>query len=293
MMEHESGAPHHERLVILCGPPRSGTTWLNRELCGNPAVLPFLPECSLITQQLDLFHRNLYHCDSQRFNAYYGNEQNLRAEFRENIARMIARVAELNPRPGAEILMLKDPSLCLYFEHIESLFPAHRLIVLMRDPRDVIASMKKVASRQSSRRWNIRVEARNFLNYYHQIEVFRQRAPKNCIFVRYEDLIVGGMTEVREFLQLPASASAAAIPDGASIQGQLDSADPFYSDLFLQPTTSDKVGSYSKILTRMECFYLEAIFSGILERWNYPRSTSTGKMMAFLRRVRRKFRQCR
>lgn len=44
-----------QKLVFLAGPPRSGTTWLNREICNHPGWSGFLPECTLLTQQIALY----------------------------------------------------------------------------------------------------------------------------------------------------------------------------------------------------------------------------------------------
>ena len=106
-------------LIIICGPPRSGTTWLNRELCKLPTVFQFLPECTLITQQIELYSRTLHYCEPQRFHAYFSNQQNLLYYYRTNITKLVDQVATLNKRTNYSTLVLKDPCLCLYLNDIK------------------------------------------------------------------------------------------------------------------------------------------------------------------------------
>ena len=96
-------------LIIICGPPRSGTTWLNRELCKLPTAFQFLPECTLITQQIELYSQTLHYCDPQRLHSYFSNHENLQCYYRTNVARLIDQVATINQKKNASTLVLKDP----------------------------------------------------------------------------------------------------------------------------------------------------------------------------------------
>ncbi|MFV9644285.1 MAG: sulfotransferase [Desulfobacterales bacterium] len=128
-------------LIVICGHPRSGTTWLNRELFKSPNFFSFLLECTLITQQIELYSRTLHYCELQRFHAYFSNQQNLLYYYRINITKLVDQVAILNKRTNYSTLVLKDPYLCLYLNDIKDV-PPHKLIILIRDLRDVLASMK-------------------------------------------------------------------------------------------------------------------------------------------------------
>lgn len=258
----------YTELIVLCGPPRSGTTWLNRELCNAPTAFPFLPECSLITQQIVLYHRTLHHCDPKRFQAYFANQQNLLDYYRANIAKLVDQVAILNQKPDAKTLVLKDPCICLYLEVLKDLLPPHKIIVLVRDPRDVLASMKNVTAKKKQK-WNVREAAGELLNYYYQIENHQRRADKDTIFLRYEDIVVGQSTILQDFLQKNSMGIAFSSDNISAVQKGLDASDPFFSALYLQPTTSERVGSYTKILSGIEIGYVEYVFAGVMQRWDY------------------------
>jgi hypothetical protein len=276
----------YAQLIVVCGPPRSGTTWLNRELCNVPTAFPFLPECTLITQQIELYNRTLHSCDPQRFHAYFANQQNLLSYFRANAARLVDQVAILNPKPGANTLVLKDPCLCLYLEDIHDVLPPHKLVVLVRDPRDVLASMKNVTARKKQK-WNVRKAARELYKYYNQIGNHQQRADKDSIFLRYEDIVVGQTTILQDFLQHKYESIAFTPADALSVRERLDLSDPFFSELYLQPTTSEKIGSYSKILSVIEIGYIENVFFGVMEKWSYLSTSPIRTAKRFTKRLLR------
>jgi Sulfotransferase family len=270
-------------LIVLCGPPRSGTTWLNRELCNVPTAFPFLPECTLITQQIELYSRTLHYCDHQRFHAYFANQQNLLYYFRANVTRLIDQAANLNQKPDAKTLVIKDPLLCLYLEDIKDVLPPHKLVVLVRDPRDVLASMKKVAARKKQK-WNVGEAANELSNYYYQIGNHQKRADKDSIFLRYEDLVAGQTTILQDFLQQTNENVAFTQADASVVRDRLDLSDPFFSELYLQPTTSDKVGSYNKILSGNEIYYIESFYSDVMQRWDYLNFSSMTRAKWFTKR---------
>lgn len=277
----------YTELIILCGPPRSGTTWLNRELCNMPTAFPFLPECTLITQQIELYSRTLHSCDPQRFQAYFANQQNLLNYYCANVARLVDQVAILNQKLGANTLVLKDPCLCLYLDVLKDLLPHHRLIVLVRDPRDVLASMKIVTAKKK-KRWNVKEAAMELLNYYGQIGYHQQRTDKDSIFLRYEDIVVGQNTIIQDFLQKKNDGVAFTQADVSAVRNRLDLSDPFFSELYLQPTTSEKIGSYAKILSVNEIYYIESVYSGVMQRWGYLNFGLMTRAKSVVKRMLRK-----
>ena len=282
----------YAELIVVCGPPRSGTTWLNRQLCNLPTSFPFLPECSLITEQIDLYKRMLSY-ESTRFQAYFSNRENLLGFYRDNVARLLDQVARFSQKSDAKTLVIKDPLLCLYFEHIKDIFPPHKLVVIVRDPRDVLASMKNVFARKGQK-WKVRASASELLTYFSLIEDYQRRADKDCIFVRYEDLVAGKTTKLQDFLQKKIDNVAVSQIDVSTLKKQIDSSDPYYSELYLQPTTKEKIGSYAKILSTVEIAYIEDVFAGEMEHWGYHGTYSiSSKILHRLRKMHFKFQKAR
>jgi protein-tyrosine sulfotransferase len=280
-----SNQPYYLELIVLCGPPRSGTTWLSRELCSAPTAFPFLPECTFLTQQIELYHRTRHYSDRRRVEAYFANEKNMLDYFRANVATLIDQAARLNPKVDARTLVLKDPGMCLYLVDLKDLLPSHKLVVLVRDPRDVLASMKNVMAKKQQK-WDISAATEELLNYYYQIGHHRQRVEKNCIFVRYEDLVAGQSAVLQDFLKLPLATVASSGDGITNVRERLDSSDPFFSELYLQPTTAAKVGSYVKILTSNEIRHIETVCAAIIRQWDYPLAPSVRSFISSLIRNR-------
>ncbi|MBX3678151.1 MAG: sulfotransferase [Rhodocyclaceae bacterium] len=267
MIHHDRQDRPYDELLVVCGPPRSGTTWLQRELCSAPGAFRFLPECSLVTQQVGLYHRTAHNCDSQRFAAYFGDQEFLRAFCRDNIARLIDRAALLNQSENARTLILKDPCLCLYLEDLGEVLPPHRLIVLVRNPLDVIASMKAVTGRRKEK-WRINSVASELLQYYLQINRHAARPDSGCLFLRYEDVVTGNRHALSGILEGIGLADHIVI-DTAAVAAKLDASDPFFSEHYLRATTSERIGAYRKTLSLFEIVLIETMYADIMLDWNY------------------------
>lgn len=205
--------------------------------------------------------------------------------FRENVQTLIDQAVRFNPKADAEVLILKDPGLSLYLPDLKALLPPHKLVALVRDPRDVVASMKNVTIRKRER-WNLIKTTEELMNYYARIISYQQRNDEDFLVVRYEDLVTGNSAFLlEEFLELPFASSDIQKFKVATIQEHLDPSDPFFSELYLQPTTLEKVGSYTEILTRKEIQHIEGVYSSILRQWNYDVETTVKtKLSRFLRR---------
>lgn len=254
-----------QRLVFLAGPPRSGTTWLNREICNHPGWSGFLPECTLLTQQIGLYSRTKHFCEPTRFEAYLGNVDNLAATYRPMMALMLALAVRLNGYSDQDVLVLKDSELSHYLDDLVDILPDHRLICIVRDPRDVIASVKNVAKRKQEA-WDLEKTAAWIYSYYSGLQKHRPNAGSNTLFVRNEDLVAGQLPRVRDFL---GQSAEDVLEDPEAIKARLDPSDPFFSDLYLKPTTKQKVGSYVKDLTKDEIAYIDKIFAGVMKAWRY------------------------
>lgn len=273
MIHHDRQDRPYDDLLVVCGPPRSGTTWLQRELCSAPGAFRFLPECSLVTQQVELYHRTAHHCDLQRFAAYFGDREFLRAYCRDNIARLIDRAALLNQSENARTLILKDPSLCLYLGDLGDVLPPHRLVVLMRNPLDVIASMKAVTGRQKEK-WRINSVASELLQYYLQINRHAARSDSGCLFIRYEDVVTGNRQALSGILE-DIGLTDRVVADTATVAAKLDASDPFFSEHYLRATTSERIGAYRKTLSLFEIMLIETMYADIMRDWNYQDPTDS------------------
>ncbi len=188
--------------------------------------------------------------------------------YKENVIRMLALVAKINKKQGDETLILKDPELSLYLDDVKALFPEHKLILLIRDPRDVLASMKNVMARKQAA-WNLEYTSTQVFLYYAKIEEYQKCMSKDTLLVRYEDLITKDLGEVQKFLQKSVQENVSKRDIAAPIRKNFSSRDPFFSEFYLQQTTKDLIGRYKKTLLESEISYIEEVYSGVIDRWDY------------------------
>jgi tetratricopeptide (TPR) repeat protein len=113
-------------LAFLGGHPRSGTTLLERVLGTHPGVAA-LDEPPAFAQVVEpAFRRTVEHTHA-KLNALR------RAYIR-------ALLGEAGAPPGLNLLLDKNPSLTAQLPLILRVFPESRLLIAMRDPRDVVLS---------------------------------------------------------------------------------------------------------------------------------------------------------
>jgi len=184
-----------DNLVFIVGSPRSGTTWLQRLLASHPRIHTG-QESDLfdvyIGPQLKAWHHDLDPKNSGRSAiglACYFREDEFLTLLREYMLRL------LEPMIGHlrldEIFIEKTPSHAFFVSEILELLPNSRIIHMLRDPRDVIASLL-AASKSWGALWAPRhaISAAQF--WVKHVNAVRQASVKlarsQFYELRYEDL---------------------------------------------------------------------------------------------------------
>ncbi len=198
------------RLVVVIGAPRSGTTWVQSMLGAHPRV------CT--SAELMLF--NLYtvpwmrsweeQCELKEQGGPLGLPllwseteflEYLRGFLRDAYARVLAS------NPDAEVLVDKHPGYSGHTEHIDRLRPDVRFVHVIRDGRDVVASLL-AASRGWGSRWapsEVEKAAWTWASFAREAGKAR-RFGDRYMEVRYEDLLENGTEVLRglfDFVGLP------------------------------------------------------------------------------------------
>lgn len=186
-------------LVFVVGAPRSGTTWLQRLLGAHPSVVT-TQETDLISRYFgswyDEWDRQLptqaEHWQRQR---HRGLPAVLTREEFDQITvatarRVYARVLAL--KPSASVVVDKNPDYSLHVGVLRRMFPDAPVIHIVRDGRDVAASML-AAGKGWGRDWAPRRVRTAAEVWRHHVEAAAgAEATGAYLRVRYEDLAADG-----------------------------------------------------------------------------------------------------
>ena len=135
--EESAASPCPHSLAFLGGPPRSGTTLIEQILGAHPEILAFdEPEA------FPAGDWNALHPPPPARGLTFKSLNALTATGR---ARLIGRyfkslLRETEEEPGARLLLDKNPSLTALLHIWLRLFPQSKVIIALRDPRDIIIS---------------------------------------------------------------------------------------------------------------------------------------------------------
>lgn len=188
------------RCAFLIGSPRSGTSWLQALLGAHPDVVT--------PQELDLFSRYLpqlwdafaYELSRTPQDRIVGLITALtEEEFEELLRRFVASVYErvLAMKPGAVLVLEKNPSYSLHVQLIDRLIPEARYLHLIRDGRDVTASLV-AAGRSWGHRWAPAAVGEAARTWRAHVESARSAAAfgDRYLEVHYESLLDAGAIEL-------------------------------------------------------------------------------------------------
>lgn len=195
------------RLIFVGGCPRSGTTLVQNLLDSHPAICggPEFLHLPAIVEQRNAVRESAEAGDIDEF----CDPQRVDLRFAEMIERLLLPLADEH---GCEYLSEKTPQNVLAFESLLELFPAARLIVVVRDPRGVVNSMLQVGRRAQAKDRavgpvyrSVGAAARFVRNGLAAGAAAARREPARVLTVRYEDVVAEPEAQTRrlcEFLKL-------------------------------------------------------------------------------------------
>jgi hypothetical protein len=201
-----------EHLVFIVGCPRSGTTWVQRLLSCHPQMRTG-QESNLFSDFVGLPMRKWRNGLALRERggvglACYFTE----CEFFELLHSFMRTLLQrmLEPLRPDQFFVDKTPGHALFLREITEFLPASRIIHVIRDPRDVVASLL-AASRSwaSGSAWapsHARDAAQRWVRTVNSVRRFSKRAsPRQLLELRYEELHrspIETLGQVRDFIGL-------------------------------------------------------------------------------------------
>ncbi len=285
MSEQETNPPK-QTILIVGGAMRSGTTVIHRALCTASNSNPYISESWFLH---DLF--NLFHWNMQRFEVrhqdQFGEPKELARLIRLNLDYYVQMVSTRYGNP--EVIILKHPELTHHFRTIKQLAPEIKFLVIVRDPRDVIASIKNVNARhRENGTWSPHgtlTTTEQFCDFYasYYNSVFAQRADygSSLMFVRYEDVV---SKPVETFAHISAFSGATYAGDAMTkftdehaqaknFTKDLRLKDPlsgaYWSEMYTKDLSTESIGKYVQSLDAKEVEEIQSRLSGFGKSFHY------------------------
>lgn len=201
--QEPSASRERYQIAFLGGHPRSGTTLLEQVLDANPDVLAF-DEPAAFHQEIE---KQIQLSPSPKAAAQLDSLSSLRRkEMRQRYVKSLLR--EVSGEPAARVLLDKNPSPTMLLNLWLRLFPELKVIIALRDPRDVIISCYFLNIMLNATNVNFLSIERTAKHYADLMDTWlrlRELGGFDWVETRYEDLVADLAVEgrkVTEFLGL-------------------------------------------------------------------------------------------
>ncbi len=267
------------------GCQRTGTTLLQSVLCTDETTNPLIYESFLLLHLIEAYAKGKLHYEV-RGKDYFADPQAYRLFHRQWVTAFL-ETTRSRYAPAAH-LVLKEISLTKLFPLLHELIPEAKFLLIVRDPRDAIASLVKVGERMGAAgRRNIFVErdmvrlAEYYKSFYRPcLKIQDPKFRRNLKVVKYEDLV--GDTEaeldrIRNFTGLELKdfrvnkAWKRSHVDFEELKAW-DLHRPWDSDLWGKKLSPKRVGSYTQVLTGEETRILESECADVFHVYGYEKS---------------------
>lgn len=264
-----------QQIVLIGGAKRSGTTVIHRALCSGENTNPYISESWFLSDIMRLYHWNLTRYEIRHADQF-GDVQNFRELILQNIRHYMTLVSVKYGDP--EVLMLKHPELTYHFAELSQHFPAFKFIVIVRDPRDVIASIKRVANRHNedgviSPQTVLDTTAKlcsNYARYYANLGANIKSLENRILYLKYEDFVRNPNEQLIRITRfcgaryvakkavdfLPEHGEAPNFDKAKRTEDAFSGA--FWSDMHTQPLSDSKVSSFRNDLSESDITEIEA-----------------------------------
>ena len=272
--------------IFVGGSQRSGTTLMQTILCASGATNPMVGEAKYFRQlvQAYAFGKRQFPAETRD---YFKDLEDLRAFHGGLMESFLAHT--LARFEGAKHLVLKEPHLTMLFPELAELLPQAKFVCVVRDPRDVIASMIEVGRKLDAQgiaddpmgrmfvSRNMRALSQHYLSFY--LPALRSADAgfaARYLFLRYEDLVQKpdeAMKQVAEFNGLElAGMDMSADPGTGEVDFEKVNAyrKAWATELYGKKADASRIGAFRKVLKPAEIAAVVQNCRGIMNRFKYP-----------------------
>jgi len=254
--------------IFLGGCERSGTTLL-RVILDTHSNIHCGPEAKIIAKTIPAW-LNQRHTNSDVLREYYRfTDATIDALYRKIILTAISRGNTLTTRWIAE----KSPQNVFYYHQIRALFPQSPIINMVRDGRDVVASLLEMDWRSDKGKpldftIDIRAACQRWLAAVNANESFRTSASAApYLQIRYEDLVSEPKTAITDILGLLNEEWEDGLLDFHSVDREL--ADESSTGSVQKSISDDRIGRWQTVFTEQDKILLNTVLGAALQRLGY------------------------
>lgn len=286
MLERAGEQAGTQRVLIIGGAMRSGTTVIHRALCTARNSNPYVSESWFLRDLLTMYSFRL-----SRFEIMGADQFRSRADYvgivADDVERYLRLVSARHSDP--EVLILKHPELIRYFVELAALSPRMSFLAIVRDPRDVIASIRAVQARHERDRsagplanmTSLESLCLFYASHYVGVLAAPDVLAKRLEFVRYEDAMrrpeevigrigasLGARYDLAEAVEFQdAHAQSPSFEKDRRMQDAFARA--FWSDLYTKKLSKERIGTFAQTLSPGEIAEIEDRLGFIGTRFGY------------------------
>lgn len=282
--------------IFVGGSQRSGTTLVQTILCRSSGANPMAGEVKYLRQMVQAyaFGKRQFGVETHD---YFKDPEELQ---RFHGGLMEAFLAHARAHFKCQHLVLKEPHLTMLFPELAELLPGARFVCVVRDPRDVIASMIEVGQKMSASgikdepmadlfaRRNMRELCRHYLSFY--APALRSASAgfmERSLFLRYEDLAQApekALDTLTRFTGLDLGGFDAAKEDPGTGKVDFQSVSEYrrtwVTELYGKKISEARIGAFRKVLKPKEVAEIAQHCRGLMQRFKYGASTAPERQSA-------------
>jgi len=239
--------------IFIGGASRTGTTLIQGLICSDEKTIPATAESGYFRKLMEAYIFGLLVWQKET-DFYFDSVEEYIALNRKSVG---AYFEHLEKRYGAEkIIVQKEPKLTVYFPEIMQLVDDCKFIVMVRDPRDAIASekvhmQKLYESHQKKHSHNIKESVNTYLNTYNRLFENKKILASNMLFIHYEHVV----RTPRQVLQKLRDFTSLKLTIDPTTQGWETTRDKRLSSASVldgKPISDASIGRYKENLTESE-----------------------------------------
>ncbi len=261
-------------LIFILSARRTGSTLLQYILCQSPDTHLFNSEAQFLTQLLAAFRWGDEQYERMLV-TYFGDQKHYDSFQRRTLSDFLTNARRVT---GAKkFLVLKNPELSTHVDQLIHHFPQAKFLILVRDPRDQIASEIEVIQRRDSNSFLdeklLPTLCGNYRESYNLLLPLANDSSINAMVVRYEDLtqnLTETLPRLEDFLGIDLSNyDPHTYWNNVRVNWNLMRARPSWSENYGAPLTVDPVASFTKRLSTEQIRQIESLLNDLMERLDY------------------------